>query len=91
MAEYEASIIFQYNTKAASNRINALIDKVKNRVDALLEHEDHMDASSMGWFRINLDEQPNTELPKPDILYIAHQTFFIFNVFASISSNDTDE
>ena len=91
VAEYDASIVFQYNSKAASKRVNGLLDKVKNRVEALLEHEEHMDVGSLGWFKVDLDEQPNTELPKPDIIYIAHQTFFIFDVFASITSSETDE
>ena len=68
-----------------------MIDKVKKRVDALLADKRHMEASDLGWFKINLDEHPNSELPNPDILYVAHDTFVILHALDSISENETDE
>ena len=50
-----------------------------------------MEASDLGWFKINLDEHPNSELPNPDILYVAHDTFVILHALDSISENETDE
>ena len=88
-----ASIISFYNKSADSKHVNSLMDNVKTRVDSLLadDPESDVDTTDLGWFRVSLDEFPNTDIPIPDYLYIANDSFFSLNLLGSFAADETDE